>query len=46
MQPLGQEGDVLSPAYDALLARWATGAYMPMTTADDAAAGVVTLAPA
>lgn len=45
MQPLGQEGDVLSPAYDALLARWATGEYMVMTTVEGEGGGVVSLVP-
>ena len=30
VQPMGQEGDLLSAQYDNLLERWAAGAYMPM----------------
>ena len=30
VQPMGQEGDLLSAQYDNLLERWAAGAYIPM----------------
>jgi penicillin amidase len=46
MQPLGQEGDILRPSYDGLLARWAAGTYMVMSAADDASGGLITLSPA